>query len=145
MHHSSIFRRRSSEKIISNINITPLVDVMLVLLIVFMVTAPMMTTTIQIDLPETGSSTIGQTEVIDEPLTITIDRNNNIYIFNTRININNLSQKLKAITKQRLDTRIFIKGDKNLSYGAMVNVFTQITNAGFTKVALITNKLDEQR
>ncbi len=141
--YSHLAKKYNKAKIISNINVTPLVDVMLVLLIIFMITAPMLTAGINVDLPETNSSLVIPEQ--DEPLTISVDKNNDIYILKTKIDKNNLAEKLKAITKEKLDTRIFIRGDKNISYGDIVKVFVEITNAGFTKVALITSTIPNEQ
>jgi biopolymer transport protein TolR len=127
-------RRRVN--LMSEINVTPMVDVMLVLLIIFMVTSPMLVAGVKVDLPETTASAIsGQ----DEPLSITVDKNGKIYLMDTLIDDQNLIEKLKAVTSEKYDTRIFVRGDKNSSYGDIINVVSQINSAGFTKVALITN------
>ena len=121
--------------LMSEINVTPLVDVMLVLLIIFMVTSPMLVSGISVDLPKTESTPIsGQ----DEPLTISIDKKGNVYIMETQISKANLADKLKAITKEKFDTRIFVRGDKGVMYGEIVDLVSSINSAGFTKVALIT-------
>lgn len=119
----------------AEINVTPMVDVMLVLLIIFMVTSPMMIAGVTVDLPKTSSPAIaGQ----DEPLSVTIDGKGNIYIQNKQIEAKDLVAKLKAVTKQKRDTRIFVRGDKNIDYGKVMNLVGQINAAGFTKVALLT-------
>lgn len=128
--------------LVSEINVTPLVDVMLVLLIIFMVTSPMMVSGISVDLPETNSNPVaGQ----DEPLTISMDKKGHVYIMETQIPKNALTEKLKAITKSKLDTRIFVRGDKGVLYGDIMEIVSSISAAGFTKVALITQiKHDEK-
>jgi len=133
---------RNRHALVSDINVTPLVDVMLVLLIIFMVTSPMMVAGINVDLPETNASPIaGQ----DEPLTISIDKKGVIYILDTAIPKKTLVEKLKAITKAKLDTRIFVRGDKGVLYGDIIDAVSAINAAGFTKVALITQiKHDEK-
>lgn len=129
-------RRASRNSLISEINVTPLVDVMLVLLIIFMITSPMLVAGINVDLPETKSSPIpGQ----DEPLVISIDKKGNIYLLETKIIRSQLAEKLSAITKEKKDTRIFVRGDKAVPYGDIVNVVGEINAAGFSKVALISN------
>lgn len=135
-------KNRNKNTLISEINVTPLVDVMLVLLIIFMITSPMLVAGINVDLPETSSSPIpGQ----DEPITITIDRKGAVYILETQIDRASLSDKLRAITEEKLETRIFVRGDKNVSYGDIVDVVSEINAAGFKKVALITEiKYDEK-
>lgn len=126
-------RRKNS--LISEINVTPLVDVMLVLLIIFMITSPMLVAGINVDLPETQASPLaGQ----DEPLTISVDKKGMIYILETPVESKLLAEKLKAITKEKMDTRIFVRGDKNVAYGDIVDVVSEINAAGFSKVALIT-------
>ncbi len=128
--------RRSRMTLSAEINVTPLVDVMLVLLIIFMVTSPMLVSGINVDLPETKSSPIsGQ----DEPLVLSINKDGDLYIVDTKIERKELLDKLAAITKEKKDTRIFLRGDKNVAYGEIVNVVAEIHAAGFTKVALISN------
>jgi biopolymer transport protein TolR len=128
--------RGSRKVLMSEINVTPLVDVMLVLLIIFMITAPMLVSGINVDLPETKSSPIaGQ----DEPLVVTINSKGDIYLLETKIDRAALAQKLSDILKEKKDSRIFVRGDKKVSYGDVVNVVAEIHNAGFSKVALISN------
>jgi biopolymer transport protein TolR len=129
-------RRASRNSLISEINVTPLVDVMLVLLIIFMITSPMLVAGINVDLPETKASPIsGQ----DEPLVISIDKKGNIYLLETKIMRSQLAEKLSAVTKEKKDTRIFVRGDKAVPYGDIVSVVGEINAAGFSKVALISN------
>jgi biopolymer transport protein TolR len=120
----------------SEINVTPLVDVMLVLLVIFMITAPMMISGINVDLPDTQTSPL---KGHDEPLTISIDKAGLIYIVDSQIPEKELIDKLKAITQAKMDTRIFVRADKTLSYGKIMSVVGEINAAGFSKVALITN------
>lgn len=140
---SSKNSRQSNNPLFSDINVTPLVDVMLVLLIIFMITSPMMVAGINVDLPETKSSPIsGQ----DEPLVISIDKKGDVYLHDTKIDRNEIAAKLSAITKEKKDVRIFVRGDKKASYGDIVSIVSEITAAGFTKVALISNiKQNEKR
>ena len=120
----------------SEINVTPMVDVMLVLLIIFMITSPMLVAGIEVDLPETKSSPIsGQ----DTPIVISVNKQGEIFITETKIPAVELVAKLTNITQEKKDTRIFVKGDKNLSYGKIVEIMAEIHNAGFTKVALISD------
>jgi len=119
----------------AEINVTPLVDVMLVLLVIFMITSPMMVAGISVDLPQTQAAPVsGQ----DEPLSITVDSKGKVYIQETEIKIPDLVAKLEAIVGEKKDTRIFIRGDKNINYGVVMNVVGLINSAGFNKVALIT-------
>lgn len=127
--------KRGRPSLISEINVTPLVDVMLVLLIIFMITSPMLVAGVNVDLPETQSSPLsGQ----DEPLTITMDKDGRVYILETPVERKNLTEKLIAITQAKRETRIFVRGDKASSYGDIVGLVAEITAAGFNKVALIT-------
>ncbi len=129
-------RRTQRADSFSEINITPMVDVMLVLLIIFMVAAPMMTTGVSVDLPKASSSPVsGQ----DEPLSITVTASGKIYIQKTPVTLKELQPKLIAIVGQKKDTRIFVRGDKNIDYGKMMQVVGEINAAGFSKVALITD------
>lgn len=126
---------KRKRQIISEINVTPLVDVMLVLLIIFMITSPMLTSGISVDLPETDSAPIsGQ----DEPLVITVNRKGELFLMDTKIPEKALAAKLKAVTKEKMDTRIFVRGDKDSPYGAIACIIAEINSAGFHKVALIT-------
>ena len=128
-------RRRNRNVLNSDINITPMVDVMLVLLIIFMVAAPMLVAGVNVDLPETSASPVsGQ----DEPLAVTVDKNGDVYIQETKIDIAELTPKLRAITQEKMDTRIFIRGDQAINYGKVIEVMGAINAAGFTKVALVT-------
>ena len=129
-------KTRGRGRLMSEINVTPMVDVMLVLLIIFMITSPMLVAGIEVDLPETKSSPIsGQ----DKPLVISINKQGEIFIMETKIPAADLVAKLGNITKEKKDTRIFVKGDKNLSYCKIVEIMSEINNAGFTKVALISD------
>lgn len=127
--------RNGRKALMSEINVTPFVDVMLVLLIIFMITAPMLISGIKIDLPEATTSAL-KSDV--EPLTITINTEGKIFIIDTEISISELGPKLNAITKSKKDTRIFIRGDKKIAYGEMINLISLINAAGFNQVALIT-------
>lgn len=133
---------RGRAKISSEINITPIVDVMLVLLVIFMVTAPMLVSGIKIDLPETTAKPISGQE---EPLAISIDKKSNIYIMETAIKREELIPKLKAITKEKMDTRIFVRGDSGLNYGSIMEIVGDISAAGFSKVALITTVKSDKK
>ncbi len=128
-------RGRGGRKLVNEINVTPMVDVMLVLLIIFMITAPMMVSGIKVDLPKTESAPINS-EI--KPLVISINKDREIFIFKTKIEPQALVEKLKIITKEKSDTRIFVKGDKSVAYGVVVETMAKIKNAGFSKVALIS-------
>jgi biopolymer transport protein TolR len=129
-------RRGARATPFSEINITPMVDVMLVLLVIFMVAAPMMTSGVTVDLPESNASPVaGQ----DEPLAVTITSDNKIYIQKTLVPLKGLQAKLQEVSKQKKDTRIFVRGDRLVDYGKIMQVVGEINAAGFTKIALITD------
>ncbi len=130
--------RRRAHRPMSEINVTPMVDVMLVLLIIFMVTAPLLTVGVKVDLPRTKASVIaGQ----DEPLTVTVDGEGRIYLQETELDLEALAPRLIAITSNNPDVRIFLRGDKAIQYGRVMEVMGMVNGAGFTKVALITQPL----
>lgn len=133
-------RRNRHNNINSAINITPLVDVMLVLLIIFMVTSPMLITGIDIDLPQTQNLPLsGQ----DEPISIDIDKDGKIFLQKNYLSSSaELVAKLAAVTKQKMDTRIFVRADRNTDYGLVVEALGAMNAAGFNKVALVTKVLD---
>lgn len=128
-------RNSRSKRLVSDINVTPLVDVMLVLLIIFMVTSPMLVSGIHVDLPKTSSSPIAGS---DEPLAITLDKDGKIYIQDHPINPDELVDKLVAITAEKYDTRIFVRGDKNIDYGKVMKIVGMMSSAGFRKISLVT-------
>ncbi len=120
---------------VAEINVTPMVDVMLVLLIIFMVTSPLMVAGVTVDLPETSASPVtGQ----DEPLSVTVDSKGDVYIQDSKIKKEELVAKLQAISGEKKDVRIFVRGDKNINYGQVMKVVGDINAAGFNKVALLT-------
>ena len=127
---------------ISQINVTPMVDVMLVLLVVFMITAPLLTVGVPIDLPKTAASRIvGQ----DEPLVISVDNNGKLYLQDIEIALAQLVPRLNAITRNRKDARIFLRGDRTIAYGRVMSVMGAVNKAGFHRVALITVLPDKRR
>lgn len=119
----------------SEINVTPMVDVMLVLLVIFMVTAPLLTAGVPIDLPQTKASVLNEKE---EPLTISLDAKGVIYLQETPLELEVLIPRLVAITGSNPETRIYVKGDKGIAYGRIMEVMGAISSAGFKKVALLT-------
>lgn len=128
-----IARRRSMP--MSEINVTPFVDVMLVLLVIFMITAPLLTVGVQIDLPRTKA---GAVEGNDEPLAVSVDAEGRVFIQDTETEIAGLAPKLKAITGNNPEVRIFVRGDATVDYGRVMVVMGVINEAGYKKVALIT-------
>jgi biopolymer transport protein TolR len=126
--------RRRSSRPVSDINVTPFVDVMLVLLVVFMVTAPLMTVAVPVDLPKTQAKSLNQDK---EPLVVSLESSGDIYLQDKQIKLEDLTPKLKAITGANPDTRIFVRGDKGLAYGRIMEVMGAINSAGYNKVALV--------
>ena len=121
---------------LSEINVTPLVDVMLVLLIIFMVTAPLMSSAVNIDLPKVAATPISQD---NEPLKVQVDAQGGVFLQDESIQLADLVPKLAAIAKDQKDRRIFVRGDKGNTYGHMLEVMATIIQGGFTKVALMTD------
>ena len=134
--------RRGSYKPLSEINVTPFVDVMLVLLIVFMITAPLLTVGVPVDLPKTKARSIAEPE---EPLVITINAEGMVFIQDTEVEIDKLVPRLKAITENKPDTRIYLRGDKDINYGRVMEVMGRINAAGYRKVALVTKEPRKRR
>jgi len=124
-----------SRKSISEINVTPFVDVMLVLLIIFMVTAPLLTAGIKINLPESASVLKNEK---NDPVTISMNSKGDIYIQKKKISPDDLIKKLIALKGQNKDLKIYVKGDKNLNYGKIMDLMSFINKSGFKKVALVT-------
>jgi biopolymer transport protein TolR len=119
----------------SEINVTPFVDVMLVLLIVFMVTAPMLTVGVPVNLPNSDADSLPDDQ---EPLTLSINSKGEVFIQDTKVGFSELVPKLLAISKNRTDTRIYVRGDKNINYGRVMEVMGKLSGSGFSKVALIS-------
>ena len=133
--------KRSDREPMSEINVTPFVDVMLVLLIIFMVTAPLLTVGVQVDLPETSADTLPEES---EPLTLTINSKGEVFIQESKIEFDNLVNKILAVSKNRTDTRIYVRGDKTINYGRVLEVMGKLSGSGFTKVALISEPYKER-
>ena len=122
---------------LAEINVTPMVDVMLVLLIIFMVSAPLLTVGVPLDLPQTQAKTLEQDK---EPLTVSVNVKGEVYLQNTEIALDEVVPKLKAITDARggSDERIYVRGDRQVDYGTVMKVMGRISAAGFHRVALVT-------
>lgn len=134
-------KRRFTRPPMSDINVTPMVDVMLVLLVIFMVTAPLLTAGVTVDLPKTKAAAIpGQ----DEPVTVSVDGKGRIFIQETELDLEALTPRLAAITGSNPDARIFIRGDKAIDYGRVMQVMGSINAAGFKKVALVTERFEPE-
>ena len=126
----------------SEINVTPFVDVMLVLLVVFMITAPLLTVGVPVNLPKTKAAVISNP---DEPIVISIDASSRVYIQETEVPLENLAARLQAITGVKPDTRIFVRGDRAIEYGRVMEVMGSISEAGFKKVSLLANLPDSKK
>ena len=132
------FEIRQRRVPISEINVTPMVDVMLVLLVIFMVTAPLLTVGVSVDLPKTKASSIPGD---DEPLAVSIDNQGQIFLQETKLDLESLVPRLLAITGNNPEVRIFVRGDKTIDYGRVMEVMGTVNDAGFKRVALITERL----
>jgi biopolymer transport protein TolR len=120
---------------IADMNMTPFIDVMLVLLIIFMVAAPMMTVGVPVDLPETRAKAMeGQTQ----PVTVSIDGQGRIFIMDAELKLDDLVPKLKAIAKNGVEERILVRGDRTTDYGTILRVMGRLNDAGFKKIGLVS-------
>lgn len=128
-------RGRRRHAAMSEINMTPMVDVMLVLLIIFMVAAPMLTAGVPVDLPESNAKALASRE---EPLTISVSKSGDVFLQETRVDLATLPERLKAIGGERKETPIFIRGDRGIAYGQMMEIMGLVNAAGFRKVSLVT-------
>ncbi|MBB6249940.1 protein TolR [Nitrospirillum iridis] len=133
-------RGRRRARPMADINVTPMVDVMLVLLIIFMVTAPLLTVGVPVDLPKASAPAVpGQ----DEPLVVSIRENGDVYLNETKTDLTDLVPRLQAISQNNADARIFVRGDKALAYGRIIEVMGAISSAGYKKVSLISQMPDQ--
>jgi biopolymer transport protein TolR len=138
--HSGAFGRRRHRRgaVMSEINVTPMVDVMLVLLIIFMVSAPLLTVGVPIDLPQTQASSLDAAD--KEPLAISVNNKGQVFLQNSEVSLEELVPKLKAITDARggNDERIYVRADRSVDYGSVMKVMGRLSAAGFRRVALVT-------
>jgi len=141
MYKQNFFSRnaRKKNKLISQINVTPFVDVMLVLLIVFMITAPLLTVGVSVDLPKTKAVQLNSK---GDPIVVSIKENGELYIQERTIEVSQLLPRLKAISSGNKNLRIYVRGDKDVPYGVVLDTIARIKNSGFKKVALVA-KLEE--
>jgi biopolymer transport protein TolR len=130
-------RGRSRHAPMADINMTPFIDVMLVLLIIFMVAAPLLATGVAVDLPQTKA---GQLNIDQKPVAIAIDDKGQIFLMDQPIEIGELVAKLKDTAKQGFDERIYVRGSKAVNYGRVAEVMSMVTSAGYKKVALVTEQ-----
>jgi biopolymer transport protein TolR len=130
-------RRHRRHGVMSEINVTPMVDVMLVLLIIFMISAPLLTVGVPLDLPQTQAKSLDQDK---EPLTISVNSQGQWFLQNTEIAVDDILPKLKAVTAARggMEERIYVRGDRKVDYGTVMRVMGRLSGAGFHRVALVT-------
>jgi len=130
-------RRHRRRGIMSEINVTPMVDVMLVLLIIFMISAPLLTVGVPLDLPQSQAKSLDQDR---EPLTVSVNLEGKVFVQNTEIGVEELVPKLRAITEARagVDERVYVRGDRKVDYGTVMKVMGRLSAAGFHRVALVT-------
>ena len=134
--------RNGKNRLVAEINVTPLVDVMLVLLIIFMITAPMMTQGVAVDLPETTAKPLPQKE---KPITITINRKGELTLDKTKISRRLLRQKLAKLALKNKDRPVFLNADKRVAYGQVIKIMADVKNAGFEKLGMITKPYDQAK
>ena len=127
--------KTNSDSMMSDINVTPLVDVMLVLLIIFMVAAPMMVQGVDVDLPQTTSKPLSSEK---EPLIVTIDKNGGIHINTLEVEVDYLTEKLKKVLENRDNKEVFFRADKDVAYGKVIQVMAAMKAAGIEKLGMVT-------
>lgn len=131
--------QKTTKKYMSDINVTPLVDVMLVLLIIFMVTAPMMTQGVKVNLPKTISKNIKTSE---EPLVLTITKNKEVFVENHKLSLEDLDLKIAKIFENRRDKEVLIRADKDVTYGFVIKVMAMVKKAGINKLGMVTEPIE---
>ena len=129
----------NNKRFMSEINVTPLVDVMLVLLIIFMVAAPMMMQGVDVNLPKTTTKNIKTT---DEPLMLTVNKKNEIFLENHPVTLDRLELKIKKIFENRREKEVLLRADKDVPYGFVIDVIARVKNAGISKLGMVTEPLD---
>jgi biopolymer transport protein TolR len=130
-------RKHHRRRMMADINVTPMVDVMLVLLIIFMVSAPLLTVGVPLDLPQSQAKSLEQDK---EPLTVSVDDKGQVFLMNTQVSPDELVAKLQAIAQTRggTEARVYVRGDKKVDYGTMIKVMGRLSGAGFHRVALVS-------
>jgi biopolymer transport protein TolR len=130
---------RNNKRFMSDINVTPLVDVMLVLLIIFMVAAPMMMQGVDVNLPKTTAKNV---KTQDEPLMLTVNKKGDIFIENHPVSLDSLELKIQKIFQNRREKEILLRADKDVSYGVVIDVIARVKKAGIDKLGMVTEPLD---
>jgi len=129
----------SGKKLMSEINVTPLVDVMLVLLIIFMVTAPMMMEGVDVNLPQTKTKSIKTQE---DPLILSVTKNGDVFLENHTVKLEDLGQKIETVLKYRKEKEVLLRADKDIPFGFVVKVMAEVKRAGIAKLGMVTDPLD---
>ena len=132
-------RGKARYRPLAEINVTPLVDVMLVLLVIFMITAPLMTSSVNVDLPKTNASALSPEK---DPITVSVAPDSKVYLGNDGMDLGDLVARLQAQAQSDPDRRIYVRGDKTVPYGRMIEVMGTIKQGGFNKVALLVEQTD---
>ena len=140
MAMTSFSSRSGARKEMSDINVVPLVDVMLVLLIIFMVTAPMLTQGVDVNLPKTSAKALSGDE---ERLVLTVDANSRVFIGKQPVEFNRLSSVLKQIVSQRTDRQVYFRADRSVPYGFVMKVIAEVRNSGIEKLGMVTEPLEQ--
>ena len=130
------FSKRGSNRLMSEINVTPFVDVMLVLLIIFMVAAPLLTVGVEIELPKTSAKALPTEK--EQPLTLSLTKDKELYLQDTKIEFSELIPKLKQIAKQRNDNRIFLRADGANNYSSIMEIMGALSSSNFSNISLVT-------
>ena len=129
----------NGKKLMAEINVTPLVDVMLVLLIIFMVTAPMMMEGVDVNLPQTKTKSIKTQE---DPLIVSVTKNGDVFLENHTVKLEDLGQKIETVFKYRKEKEVLLRADKDIPYGFVVKVMAEVKRAGVAKLGMVTEPLD---
>lgn len=133
--------KSNNDALMSDINVTPFVDVMLVLLIIFMVAAPMMVQGVDVDLPQTTSKPLTNET---EPLVVTVDKNGAVHVNSLQVALDSLQEKLKKILETRQDKEVFFRADKDVVYGRVIQVMAELKGAGIKKLGMVTVPVEEE-
>ena len=134
-----MFSQGNERRLMSEINVTPFVDVMLVLLIIFMVTAPMMTQGVDVNLPQTTTSNV-KTE--EDPLILSVNKKGEIYLETTKVSLEDLEEKVKSIFKYRREKEILLRADRDIPYGFVIKVMAEVKKAGISKLGMVTEPIE---
>lgn len=140
--HNGVKASGARYRPMAEINVTPFVDVMLVLLVVFMVTAPLLSVGVPVDLPKTEAAALNNP---DEPLVVSINAKGEVFLMDSKTEMENLTARLEAVTGQNPEARIFVRGDKGIAYGKVMELMGRVSAAGYRKVSLLAELPEEQK